>query len=119
MTIDNLRDLFRSIGEIENCKLCRNKDTKLSLGYGFVNYRLPEDAQKAVNQLNGRAIQNKLIKVSFARPSSQHIKVRIVLLLPCDLFSDIMFAYYCVNRIRLELGRVTTISELQSLYSCK
>ena len=77
MTIDNLRDLFRSIGEIENCKLCRNKETKLSLGYGFVNYSNPEDAAKAVQQLNGRAIQNKNIKVSYARPSSQHIKVKI------------------------------------------
>ena len=75
MTVDNFRELFRSIGEIENCKLCRNKETKLSLGYGFVNYRKPQDAQKAVNQLNGRPIQNKQIKVSFARPSSHHIKV--------------------------------------------
>ena len=76
MTNDSLRDLFRSIGEIENSKLCKHKDTKLSLGYGFVNYRNPEDAAKAVQQLNGRQIQNKMIKVSFARPSSQHIKVR-------------------------------------------
>ena len=75
MTHDHLRELFRSIGEIENCKLVRNKETKLSLGYGFVNYRNAEDAQKAVEQLNGRQIQNKMIKVSFARPSSQHIKV--------------------------------------------
>ena len=76
MTNDSLRDLFRSIGEIENSKLCKHKDTKLSLGYGFVNYRSSEDAAKAVQQLNGRQIQNKMIKVSFARPSSQHIKVR-------------------------------------------
>jgi ELAV like protein 2/3/4 len=34
-----------------------------SLGYGFVNYIRQEDAQKAVNTLNGLRLQNKIIKV--------------------------------------------------------
>lgn len=45
-----------------------------SLGYGFVNYVRPEDAEKAVNTLNGLRLQNKVIKVSYARPSSESIK---------------------------------------------
>lgn len=66
-----------------------------SLGYGFVNYQLAEDAEKAINTLSGLRLQNKLIKVqcasiqrvfgihslsiiriqvSFARPSSETIK---------------------------------------------
>lgn len=35
-----------------------------SLGYGFVNYVRPEDAEKAINTLNGLRLQNKTIKVS-------------------------------------------------------
>lgn len=35
-----------------------------SLGYGFVNYHRPEDAEKAINTLNGLRLQNKTIKVS-------------------------------------------------------
>lgn len=34
-----------------------------SLGYGFVNYKNDEDADKAVKSLNGLRLQNKTIKV--------------------------------------------------------
>jgi RNA recognition motif-containing protein len=33
------------------------------LGYGFVNYYKPEDAEKAVTMLNGVRIMSKVIKV--------------------------------------------------------
>ena len=36
-----------------------------SLGYGFVNYHRAEDAEKAINTLNGLRLQNKTIKVKF------------------------------------------------------
>ncbi|XP_076331784.1 ELAV-like protein 2 isoform X3 [Tachypleus tridentatus] len=75
MTQEEIRSLFSSIGEVESCKLIRDKITVgQSLGYGFVNYVRPEDAEKAINTLNGLRLQNKIIKVSYARPSSEAIK---------------------------------------------
>ncbi|KAG8199358.1 hypothetical protein JTE90_011819 [Oedothorax gibbosus] len=100
MTQEEIRSLFSSIGEVESCKLIRDKVTVSdvipslirdiaasrnsdpqvpvaagqSLGYGFVNYVRPEDAEKAINTLNGLRLQNKTIKVSYARPSSEAIK---------------------------------------------
>ncbi|XP_075529379.1 ELAV like RNA binding protein found in neurons isoform X2 [Dermacentor variabilis] len=81
MTQEEIRSLFSSIGEVESCKLIRDKVTegtsppiRQSLGYGFVNYVRPEDAEKAINTLNGLRLQNKTIKVSYARPSSEAIK---------------------------------------------
>ncbi|EDW36577.1 GL22975 [Drosophila persimilis] len=89
MTQEEMRSLFSSIGELESCKLVRDKVSVLpasltalnpalqqgqSLGYGFVNYVRAEDAEKAVNTLNGLRLQNKVIKVSYARPSSESIK---------------------------------------------
>ncbi|XP_055388795.1 ELAV-like protein 2 isoform X2 [Condylostylus longicornis] len=90
MTQEEMRSLFSSIGELESCKLVRDKVTVLpasitalnpalqqvgqSLGYGFVNYVRAEDAEKAINTLNGLRLQNKIIKVSYARPSSESIK---------------------------------------------
>lgn len=38
--------------------------TGQSLGYGFVNYVDPNDADKAINTLNGLKLQTKTIKVS-------------------------------------------------------
>ncbi|XP_033243080.1 protein elav isoform X2 [Drosophila miranda] len=87
MTEDEIRSLFSSVGEIESVKLIRDKSQVYidplnpqapskgqSLGYGFVNYVRPQDAEQAVNVLNGLRLQNKTIKVSFARPSSDAIK---------------------------------------------
>ncbi|XP_017785469.1 PREDICTED: ELAV-like protein 3 isoform X2 [Nicrophorus vespilloides] len=86
MTQEEIRSLFSSIGDVESCKLIRDKVTVpvgelssplvagQSLGYGFVNYHRPEDAEKAINTLNGLRLQNKTIKVSYARPSSEAIK---------------------------------------------
>ncbi|XP_041359060.1 ELAV-like protein 1-B isoform X5 [Gigantopelta aegis] len=74
MTQDDIRSLFSSIGEVESCKLIRDKPTGQSLGYGFVNYKRADDADKAINTLNGLRLQNKTIKVSLARPSSETIK---------------------------------------------
>ncbi|XP_066958043.1 ELAV-like protein 1 isoform X12 [Macrobrachium rosenbergii] len=74
MTQEEIRSLFSSIGELESCKLIRDKVTGQSLGYGFVNYVRQDDAERAINQLNGLRLQNKTIKVSYARPSSEAIK---------------------------------------------
>ncbi|XP_030639710.1 ELAV-like protein 1 isoform X1 [Chanos chanos] len=74
MTQDELRSLFSSIGEVESAKLIRDKVTGHSLGYGFVNYVNPSDAERAISTLNGLRLQSKTIKVSYARPSSDTIK---------------------------------------------
>merc|ERR1719397_2206311 len=74
MTQEEIRSLFSSIGQVESCKLIRDKVTGQSLGYGFVNYHRIEDASKAIQTLNGLRLQNKTIKVSYARPSSEAIK---------------------------------------------
>jgi len=74
MTQDDLRSLFSSMGELESCKLIRDKVSGQSLGYGFVNFVNATDAEKAITTLNGLKMQLKTIKVSFARPSTPLIK---------------------------------------------
>ncbi|XP_038067714.1 ELAV-like protein 1-B isoform X2 [Patiria miniata] len=71
---EEMRSLFGKFGEIESCKLVKDKITGQSLGYGFVNYMKPADASKALTMLNGLRLASKMIKVSYARPSSQAIK---------------------------------------------
>uniref|UniRef100_A0A1I8FVW0 ELAV-like protein 1 n=1 Tax=Macrostomum lignano TaxID=282301 RepID=A0A1I8FVW0_9PLAT len=70
----DVRALFSSIGEVESCKLVRDRTTGESLGYAFVKYMQPKEADKAIKTLNGLRLQNKTIKVSLARPSSEAIK---------------------------------------------
>lgn len=74
MSQDELRSLFSSVGEVASAKLIRDKVAGHSLGYGFVNFVNPNDAERAISTLNGLRLQSKTIKVSFARPSSDSIK---------------------------------------------
>jgi ELAV like protein 2/3/4 len=74
MTSDEFKRLFESIGPLESCKLVRNKLNNQSLCYGFVNYASVAGADAALRTLNGVKIENKVIKVSLARPSSETIK---------------------------------------------
>ncbi|XP_059197365.1 ELAV-like protein 1 isoform X1 [Centropristis striata] len=74
MSQDELRSLFSSVGDVESAKLIRDKVAGHSLGYGFVNFVNPSDAERAISTLNGLRLQSKTIKVSFARPSSDMIK---------------------------------------------
>ena len=46
----------------------------VSLGYGFVNYGTAEEAECAIQKMNGTSLDNKTLKVSYARPSSVAIK---------------------------------------------
>jgi protein sex-lethal len=48
--------------------------TGYSFGFGFVEYHKPEDAAKAILQLNNLPVQHKRIKVSYARPPGEDIK---------------------------------------------
>ncbi len=42
------------------------------MGYGFVNYVDPNDADKAINTLNGLKLQTKTIKVSSPLASTKY-----------------------------------------------
>ncbi|KAI4573354.1 hypothetical protein MJT46_004594 [Ovis ammon polii x Ovis aries] len=64
MTQEELKSLFGSIGQ--------------SLGYGFVNYIDPKDAEKAINTLNGLRLQTKTIKTRFQKLSIRSKFVKII-----------------------------------------
>lgn len=74
MSQEDLCSLFSSVGEVQTAKLIRDKVAGNSLGYGFVNFVNPNDAERAINTLNGLRLQSKTLKVSYARPSSDLIK---------------------------------------------
>lgn len=74
LTEDDLKSLFSAVGNIQSCKLIKDKATGASLGYGFINYASTADADKAIQSMNGLPVNNKTIKVSYARPSSSAIK---------------------------------------------
>ena len=74
MNEDDVKNLFSAVGRVQSCKLIKDKLSQTSLGYAFVNYFTAEEAEKAIQSLNGLLLENKTVKVSYARPSSASIK---------------------------------------------
>jgi len=72
LTEEEFRGVFEQYGELESAKLMVDKMTKQSLGYGFVKYTTPENAHKAINELNGKTLQTKTLKVAYAKPPIQY-----------------------------------------------
>eukprot|EP01038_Epipyxis_sp_PR26KG_P004924 gene4924-6890_t len=75
-TIDDndLREMFLEWGEVVMTKVVRDKNTKKSLGYGFVKFLNERDALLAIEKMNGLSIESKILKVSVARPPSLEIR---------------------------------------------
>lgn len=63
---DRLRTEFSPYGTITSCKIMRD-DKGFSRGFGFVCYTSPDEATKAVTELNGRMVGQKPIYVALAQ----------------------------------------------------
>lgn len=67
MTEHELASLFGSIGAVKKTKICRDKATGISLGFGFVEYVHEANAARAIETFDGLNLQTKRLKVAYAR----------------------------------------------------
>lgn len=83
---EKLAELFSRAGKIAMKKLSRrdgtevevvaaniavDRDTKLSRGFGFVEYETVEDAEKAIDMFNGYDFEGRTITVRFSEPRAE------------------------------------------------
>ncbi|CAJ0561460.1 unnamed protein product, partial [Mesorhabditis spiculigera] len=66
--IDNkvLKEAFIPFGEVSDVKVIRDPSTLKSKGYGFVSYPKREDAERAIEQMNGQWIGRRTIRTNWA-----------------------------------------------------
>ncbi|KAK2407120.1 eukaryotic translation initiation factor 3 subunit G [Trifolium repens] len=67
-TEPDLHELFRPFGSISRVYVAIDKTTHMSRGFGFVSFVSREDAQRAINKLNGYGYDNLILKVEWAAP---------------------------------------------------
>ncbi|CAI0392386.1 unnamed protein product [Linum tenue] len=64
----DLLDLFRPFGPVSRVYVAIDQKTGVSRGFGFVNFVSKEDAERAINKLNGYGYDNLILRVEWATP---------------------------------------------------
>ena len=62
-----LSELFSQYGEVTSVRSIKDKETKRSRGFGFVEMASDDDGQKAIDALNGTEHYERAIVVSQAK----------------------------------------------------
>ncbi len=65
LTEEEFKNTFEPYGSIKNLRLLTNK------GFGFVEYETLEEAQKAIENLNGKELKGRPMRVELAKPREE------------------------------------------------
>lgn len=64
----DLHELFRTFGPVTRVYVAIDQKTGVSRGFGFVNFVNKDDAERAINKLNGYGYDNLILRVEWATP---------------------------------------------------
>lgn len=67
-TENDLQEAFGAHGTVMEANLMMDRMTGKSRGFAFVTMSSPEEAQKAIEALNGAQLDNRALTVNIARP---------------------------------------------------
>lgn len=70
-TENDLQDAFASHGTVVEANLMTDRATGRPRGFGFVTMSTPEEAQKAIEALNGAQLDGRALTVNEARPREE------------------------------------------------
>ena len=65
---DELRQAFAAYGQVDNVTILKDRDTGQPRGFGFVEMANDEEAEKAINGMNGAQLGSRALNVNEARP---------------------------------------------------
>ena len=70
-TDSELKDAFSQCGAVESAVIIMDKMSGRSKGFGFVEMSSDEDAQKAIDTMNGKDFGGRTLTVNEARPMEE------------------------------------------------
>jgi len=71
LTNDELAQHFSQAGQVPNATIITDRNSGRSKGFGFVEMASDEDAQKAIQDLNGKPLKERPLVVNEARPREE------------------------------------------------
>jgi cold-inducible RNA-binding protein len=70
-TENDLQDAFAAHGTVVEANLMMDRMSGRPRGFGFVTMSTPEEAEKAIQALNGATIDGRALTVNIARPREE------------------------------------------------
>jgi RNA recognition motif-containing protein len=70
-TENDLQDAFAAFGTVTETNLMMDRMTNRPRGFGFVTMSSPEEAQKAIDGLNGKDMDGRALTVNVAKPREE------------------------------------------------
>ena len=67
-TEDGVKALFEQFGEVTSVNLISDRDTGRAKGFGFVELATQAEAEKAIEELDGKDFDGRALKVNMAKP---------------------------------------------------
>jgi len=68
VTEDELKELFAPFGQVTEVRLIMDKFSGKSKGFGFIEMPSKEEAEKAIEALNGKDMKGRAMTVNEAKP---------------------------------------------------
>ncbi len=68
VTEDDFRELFVSFGEVESANIITDRHSGQPKGFGFVEMPNGDEAERAIQELNGKEVMERELTVNEARP---------------------------------------------------
>ena len=69
-TEGSVRSLFEGYGAVDRVSIVTDRDTGQARGFGFVEMSNNAEADRAINELNGRELDGRAMNVNEARPKT-------------------------------------------------
>jgi RNA recognition motif-containing protein len=70
-TENDLQDAFAAHGSVVETNLMMDRTTGRPRGFGFITMSTPEEAQKAIEAMNGAQLDGRALTVNIARPREE------------------------------------------------
>ena len=70
VTEDELKELFAPFGQVTEVRLIMDKFSGKSKGFGFIEMPSKEEAEKAINGLNGKDMKGRPMTINEAKPKT-------------------------------------------------
>ena len=70
VTDEELRQAFEEFGQVTEARIIMDKFSGESRGFGFVEMPSKEEAEKAIEEMNGKDIKGSEVKVNEAKPKT-------------------------------------------------